>query len=65
MGSAIRRPTFSRRTVMLSLVLSIVFTIAVTIRAFSAKYGFYLNEFDPYYDFYAANHIVTLSQQHG
>jgi dolichyl-diphosphooligosaccharide---protein glycosyltransferase len=65
LGSAIRRPTFSRRTIMLSLVLSIVFTIAVTIRAFSAKYGFYLNEFDPYYDFYAANHIVTLAQQHG
>jgi len=47
------------------MVLSIVFVIAVTIRAYSAKYGFYLGEFDPYYDYYAANHVVTLAQQHG
>jgi len=50
---------------MTAMVLSIVFTIAVTIRAYSAEYGFYLNEFDPYWDYYAANHIVTLAQQHG
>jgi dolichyl-diphosphooligosaccharide---protein glycosyltransferase len=47
------------------MVLSIVFTIAVLIRAYAAKYGFYLNEFDPYYDYYAAQHIVTLAQQQG
>jgi dolichyl-diphosphooligosaccharide--protein glycosyltransferase len=59
------RPTASRRAVMVTLVLSIVFTIAVIIRAFSARYGYYLNEFDPYYDYYAAQHIVTLAQQQG
>ncbi len=63
--SIFRRPTVSRRAVMTSMVLSIVFTIAVTIRAYAAKYGFYLGEFDPYYDYYAALHIVTLVQQHG
>ncbi len=47
------------------MVLSIVFVLAVTIRAYAAKYGFYLNEFDPYYDYFAASHIVTLAQQHG
>jgi len=61
----VKRPTVSRRAVMTSMVLSIVFVIAVTIRAYSAKYGFYLGEFDPYYDYYAASHIVTLAQQHG
>ena len=50
---------------MISMVLSIVFVIAVTIRAYAAKYGFYLNEFDPYYDYFAASHIVTLVQEHG
>jgi len=50
---------------MVSMVLSIVFVIAVTIRAYAAKYGFYLNEFDPYYDYFAASHIVTLAQEHG
>lgn len=60
-----RRPTVSRRALMTSMVLAIVFTIAVLIRAYAAKYGFYLNEFDPYYDYYAAQHIVTLAQQQG
>jgi dolichyl-diphosphooligosaccharide--protein glycosyltransferase len=50
---------------MISLVLSIVFAVAVIIRAYSSRYGYYLNEFDPYYDYYAAQHIVTLVQQHG
>jgi len=50
---------------MVVMVLAMVFTVAVTIRAYAGKYGFYLNEFDPYYDYYAANHIVTLAQQHG
>ena len=47
------------------MVLSIVFTIAVLIRAYAAKYGFYLNEFDPYYDYYAAQHIVNLFHAQG
>jgi dolichyl-diphosphooligosaccharide---protein glycosyltransferase len=50
---------------MISLVLAMVFSIAMLIRAYAAKYGFYLNEFDPYYDYYAASHVVTLAQQHG
>jgi dolichyl-diphosphooligosaccharide--protein glycosyltransferase len=50
---------------MEAMVLSIVFTLAVSVRAFASKYGFFLNEFDPYYDYYAALHIVTLAQQHG
>jgi dolichyl-diphosphooligosaccharide---protein glycosyltransferase len=61
----IRRPTVSRRAVMTAMVLTIVFTIAMSIRAYAAKYGFFLNEFDPYFDYYAASHIVTLAQQHG
>ncbi len=55
----------SRRALMATMVLSIVFTIAVLIRAYAAKYGFYLNEFDPYYDYYAAQHIVNLAQSQG
>ena len=63
--SSLRRPTVSRRALMTSMVLSIVFTIAVLMRAYAAKYGFYLNEFDPYYDYYAAQHIVNLAQSQG
>ena len=50
---------------MAAMVLSMVFTIAVLMRAYAAKYGFYLNEFDPYYDYYAAQHIVNLAQSQG
>ncbi len=63
--SSLKRPEVSRRALMAAMVLSIVFTIAVLIRAYAAKYGFYLNEFDPYYDYYAAQHIVNLAQQQG
>lgn len=42
-----------------------MFTIAVLMRAYAAKYGFYLNEFDPYYDYYAAQHIVNLFHSQG
>lgn len=50
---------------MVSMALAIVFTIAVLIRSYAAKYGFYLNEFDPYYDYYAAQHIVNLAHAEG
>jgi dolichyl-diphosphooligosaccharide--protein glycosyltransferase len=50
---------------MTSMVLAIVFAIAVLIRSYAAKYGFYLNEFDPYYDYYGAKHIVDLAHQQG
>ncbi len=63
--SSIRRPVVSRRALMATMVLSIVFTIAVMIRAYAARYGYYLNEFDPYYDYYAAQHIVSLAQSQG
>jgi len=63
--SWMRRPEVSRRALMATMVLSIVFSIAILIRAYAAKYGFYLNEFDPYYDYYAAQHIVNLAQSQG
>ena len=45
------------------LVLVSVFVIAILMRVFPAKYGFYLNEFDPYYDYKAANFIVSSFDQ--
>ena len=50
---------------MATMVLAIVFAIAVLIRSYSAKYGYYLNEFDPYYDYFAAQHIVNLAESQG
>ncbi|TLY14890.1 MAG: hypothetical protein E6K84_01480 [Thaumarchaeota archaeon] len=55
----VKRPTVPRRGIIIMLVLVCVFSVAIIIRAFPAKYGFFLNEFDPYYDYKAANFIVT------
>jgi len=44
---------------MVALVLVSVFSVAIIMRSFPAKYGFFLNEFDPYYDYRAANFIVN------
>ena len=63
--SMLRRPVVSRRSLMVAVALSVVFTLAVLMRAYAAKYGFYLNEFDPYYDYYAAQHIVNLFHSQG
>jgi dolichyl-diphosphooligosaccharide--protein glycosyltransferase len=53
----------SRRNVIISIVLVSVFSIALLMRAFASKYGFFLNEFDPYYDYRAANFIVNSFDQ--
>ncbi|MEM3710336.1 MAG: STT3 domain-containing protein, partial [Nitrososphaerales archaeon] len=49
----------------MSLVLIISFSSALMIRLAPAKFGFYLNEFDPYYDYYAANFIVNNAEKYG
>ncbi|MDG6906232.1 MAG: hypothetical protein JRN20_10655 [Nitrososphaerota archaeon] len=59
------RPVMSRRTATIFLAMSLVFVIALIMRLYPAVYGWYLNEFDPYFDYYASLHVVTLAQQHG
>ncbi len=59
------RPTVSRRSAIVFLSMAIIFVIALFMRIYPAFYGWYLNEFDPYFDYYASLHVVTLAQQHG
>lgn len=54
----IRRPTASSRTLLLTLALIAVFSIALSFRIYPAKYGYFLHEYDPYFDYYATNHLV-------
>ncbi len=60
-----RRPTVGRRSAMLALTLVAIFSLAILMRIFPAKYGFYLNEFDPYFDFRGASFIVDHFNQRG
>ena len=49
---------FQARHLLIIAVLSIAFTTAFIMRSYPSKYGFYLNEFDPYFDYRATKYIV-------
>ncbi len=64
-GKILSRPRLSSLTVLLVLALAATFSVALVIRAMPARYGFYLNEFDPYFDYYATDYIVKNVDQSG
>lgn len=49
---------FNIRHLLVIAVLVIAFTTAFIMRSFPIKYGYYLNEFDPYFDYRATKYIV-------
>jgi len=59
------RPTITRQTALIFLIMVAIFVIAIILRVFPAKYGFFLNEFDPYFDYRAADFIVDRFQSNG
>ena len=52
------RPVTSRQTLVVIMGLSIIFSAALMLRIFPVKYGYFLNEFDPFFDYYASKFIV-------
>lgn len=49
---------FQTRHLLVVAVLALAFSVAVIMRMYPAKYGFYLNEFDPYFDYRAVKFIL-------
>jgi dolichyl-diphosphooligosaccharide--protein glycosyltransferase len=49
---------FHKRHLLVIAVLVIAFTTAFIMRSYPAKYGFYLNEFDPYFNYRATKYIL-------
>jgi dolichyl-diphosphooligosaccharide--protein glycosyltransferase len=49
---------FQTRHLLVIAVLVLAFTSALIMRFYPVKYGFYLNEFDPYFDYRATKFIV-------
>jgi dolichyl-diphosphooligosaccharide---protein glycosyltransferase len=49
---------FQTRHLLVVGVICIAFTTAFILRSYPLKYGFYLNEFDPYFDYRATKYIV-------
>ena len=50
---------------LLFLTLAGIFSVAIVARSMPARYGFYLNEFDPYWDYYATDFLVRQIDQRG
>ncbi len=49
---------FKTKHLLVVLVLAIAFSSAFIIRSYPIKYGFALNEFDPYFDYRATKYII-------
>src|SRR6185503_14607139 len=49
---------FSARHLLVITVLVIAFTTAFIMRSYPVKYGYYLNEFDPYFYYRATKYII-------
>lgn len=49
---------FQSKHLLVIAVLALAFTCAFIMRSYPAKYGFYLNEFDPYFDYRATQYLV-------
>jgi dolichyl-diphosphooligosaccharide--protein glycosyltransferase len=49
---------FKTRHLIVIAVLAMAFSTAMVIRIYPIKYGFYLNEFDPYFDYRAVKFIL-------
>lgn len=53
-----KRRTISKYLIIVA-ILCLAISIAFILRAYPIKYGFYLNEFDPFFDFRATEYIVN------
>ena len=62
---ALRRPQIRRRTIIITLALAAIFSAALIMRIYPAKYGFFINEFDPYFDYYATDFLVQHFDEKG
>jgi len=60
-----QRPKLKRGTIITILAIVAIFSSSFMIRSLPAKYGFYLHEYDPYFDYYATEFIVKNVEQHG
>jgi dolichyl-diphosphooligosaccharide--protein glycosyltransferase len=64
-SKAFQRPRVKRSTVIITLALVAIFASAIIMRIYPAKYGFYIHEFDPYFDYYATDYIVQSFNEKG
>ena len=56
--AASTRPTFSYSSILRFTILSLIFVIAFSVRMLPIRWGYYLNEYDPYYQYRQTKYIV-------
>lgn len=65
LSNHIKRPEITRGNALLIITLISILCSAIFLRILPAKYGFYLNEFDPYYNYRAVEFIIKNLEEHG
>ncbi|MEM3403636.1 MAG: STT3 domain-containing protein [Nitrososphaeria archaeon] len=60
-----KRPEIKREKMILIYAIVIIFVLSTGTRLFSGKYGFYINEFDPYFQYLSTDYIVKSFDQKG
>jgi len=61
----VTRPFLKREKMLLIYSLTLIFVLAVGVRLLSAQYGFYINEFDPYFQYMSTEYIVKSFDRNG
>jgi dolichyl-diphosphooligosaccharide---protein glycosyltransferase len=49
---------FQERYLLILIVLALAFTTAFIMRSYPSKYGFYLHEYDPYFNYRATKYLI-------
>ena len=64
-ATKLQRPSFSSSQLLLWVAFGAILSAALIVRIIPAKYGFYLNEFDPYFDYYGSKFLVDSFNEKG
>ena len=64
-ATQLQRPSFSSSQLLLWVAFGAILSAALIVRIIPAKYGFYLNEFDPYFDYYGSKFLVDSFNEKG
>ena len=62
---SLKRPQVRKSTIIIILALTAIFVAALMMRIYPAKYGFFINEYDPYFDYYSTDYLVQHFDQKG
>ena len=60
-----QRPAIKREKMIIIYSIALLFVLSTGVRLLAGNYGFYINEFDPYFQYHSTNYIVNSFDQKG